>query len=260
MRKVLLVILILVILLPLVILVARSKTPVIDVPSPVATLGQATPISVHVRNARGIRSVKAAVEQSGVHYPVWQVELTPRVTDGTWSFTAGVKSTTQLKDGKAKLIIEATSNDFLRKKGRWEREVTVVTQPPSVSVDRTSIICIWAWRIWLLSASLEAGPRRACALAIRPFGHGRCLAASQDTFRFFAFAWNMPPNTVPVVYAANGAGNDVTSPIVFQFPKKEQPHYTVHDLQVSDAFMQKVVNELDPNGSGDYVTALCAHQ
>jgi len=40
---------------------------------------------------------------------------------------------------------------------------------------------------------------------------------------------------------------------VFQFPKKEQPKYTVHDLQVSDAFMQKVVNELDPNGSGDPV-------
>ncbi len=30
------------------------------------------------------------------------------------------------------------------------------------------------------------------------------------------------------------------------FPKKEQPHYTVHDLQISDAFLQKVVNELDP--------------
>ena len=29
--------------------------------------------------------------------------------------------------------------------------------------------------------------------------------------------------------------------MVFQFPKKEQPHYTTHDLQVSDAFMQKVV-------------------
>ena len=37
------------------------------------------------------------------------------------------------------------------------------------------------------------------------------------------------------------------------FPKKEQPHYTVHDLQISDAFMQKVVGELDPNGSGDMV-------
>ena len=50
------------------------------------------------------------------------------------------------------------------------------------------------------------------------------------------------------------AGNDVTSPLVVMFPKKEQPKYTTHDLQVSDAFLQKVINELDPNGTGDPVT------
>ena len=72
-------------------------------------------------------------------------------------------------------------------------------------------------------------------------------------FSLFAFAWNMPPDTAPLVFAANGAGNDVTSPLVVVFPKKEQPKYTTHDLQVSDQFMQKVVGELDPNGSGDLV-------
>jgi murein DD-endopeptidase MepM/ murein hydrolase activator NlpD len=72
-------------------------------------------------------------------------------------------------------------------------------------------------------------------------------------FSLFAFAWNMPPGTAPLVYASNGTGNQVTGPMVYQFPKKEQPKYTVHDLQVSDSFMQKVVSELDPNGSGDPV-------
>jgi hypothetical protein len=72
-------------------------------------------------------------------------------------------------------------------------------------------------------------------------------------FSLYAFAWNMPLGTIPLAYASNGAGNDVTSPLVVQFPKKEQPKYTVHDLQVSDAFMQKVVGELDPSGSGDPV-------
>ena len=60
----------------------------------------------------------------------------------------------------------------------------------------------------------------------------------------------MPASTVPVADASNGTGNDVTSPIVFQFPKKEQPKYTVHNLVVSDQFMQKVIGEMDPNGSG----------
>src|ERR1700750_1661801 len=72
-------------------------------------------------------------------------------------------------------------------------------------------------------------------------------------FSLYAFAWNMPPDTAPVAYASNGPGNEVTSPLVFQFPKKEQPKYLVRDLEINDAFVNKVVNELDPNGSGDPV-------
>jgi murein DD-endopeptidase MepM/ murein hydrolase activator NlpD len=72
-------------------------------------------------------------------------------------------------------------------------------------------------------------------------------------FSLFAFGWNMPQGTVPQVYATNGVGNDVMTPIEFEFPKKEQPKYTAHTLNLDDKFIQKVVNELDPNGSGDMV-------
>jgi murein DD-endopeptidase MepM/ murein hydrolase activator NlpD len=46
----------------------------------------------------------------------------------------------------------------------------------------------------------------------------------------------------------------VTTTLNAQFPKKEQPKYTNHELQIDDRFMQKVVGELDPNGTGDVVT------
>jgi murein DD-endopeptidase MepM/ murein hydrolase activator NlpD len=72
-------------------------------------------------------------------------------------------------------------------------------------------------------------------------------------FSLFAFAWNMPEGTTPVVFASNGAGNDVTTPLTVIFPKKEQPVYTQHTIQVTDQFMQKVLGELDPNGTGDAV-------
>jgi len=72
-------------------------------------------------------------------------------------------------------------------------------------------------------------------------------------FSLFAFAWNMTPDTVPLVFASAGPGNESTGAMVYQFPKKEQPHYTTHDLQVSDAFLNKVINELDPGGTGDPV-------
>jgi murein DD-endopeptidase MepM/ murein hydrolase activator NlpD len=42
--------------------------------------------------------------------------------------------------------------------------------------------------------------------------------------------------------------------MVISFPKKEQPKYRVRDLQLDDRFLQKVADELDPNGSGDLVT------
>jgi len=252
-RKVFVVVLVILVLLSIGLLIARSATPVVDVPSPVTSLGQTTPITVHVRDPRGIRRLVASVEQNGVQYHVWEAAQPSRVTDGIWNFTAGINSTPQLKEGKAKLILEATSNDLLRRTGRWEREVTVVTRPPVVSVDSDqhylylgmadlatfNVSGVWA----------EAGVR----VGDQTFRAWPMPSARPGFFSLFAFAWNMPPNTVPLVYASNGAGS-VTSPIMFQFPKKEQPKYTVHDLQVSDGFMQKVVGELDPNGSGDPVT------
>jgi len=41
-------------------------------------------------------------------------------------------------------------------------------------------------------------------------------------FSLFAFAWNMPSDTVPLVYASNGAGNDVTSPLVVVFRRSSR--------------------------------------
>ena len=49
-------------------------------------------------------------------------------------------------------------------------------------------------------------------------------------FSLFAFAWNMPSSTVPVVYASNGAGNEATGPMVFQFPRmsNRSTRYTIY--------------------------------
>ena len=172
----------------------------------------------------------------------------------TWNFTAGVKTTPQFKDGKATLIVEATSNDLLHRSARLERDVTVVTQPPTVSVDSDQhYIYIGMADLATLNVT---GAYTAAGVRVgdQSFRAWPMPGGKPGLFSLFAFAWNMPQSTIPVVFASNGAGNDVTSPITVVFPKKEQPHYTVHDLQVSDQFMQKVVGELDPNGSGDMVT------
>jgi murein DD-endopeptidase MepM/ murein hydrolase activator NlpD len=253
-RKAILVILLLVVLVPVVFVVARSATPVIDLNNQINSLGQATPISVHVSDPRGIRKVSATVEQNGAQYAVWQMTQPTKAKDNIWSFTAGARTTPQLRDGKAKLIVEATSGDLLHKTARVERDLTVVTQPPSISVDSEQHY------LYLGMADLATfnvtGSWTAAGVRVgdQSFRAWPMTGGKPGLFSLFAFAWNIPQGTIPMAFASNGAGNDVTSPLTVQFPKKEQPKYTVHDLQVSDAFMQKVVGELDPNGSGDLVS------
>jgi murein DD-endopeptidase MepM/ murein hydrolase activator NlpD len=252
-RKVLLVLVLLVIVVPIVVVVARSAKPVINLTTEVSTIGQATPIGVRVTDPRGIRSASATVEQSGASYAVWQVVQASKAKEASWNFTAGVRTTPQLKDGKAKLIVEATSNDLLHKSARVEREVTVVTQPPTVSVDSEQHY-IYIGMADLATFSVS-GAYTAAGVRVgdQSFRAWPMPGGKPGLFSLYAFAWNMPQTTIPVVFAANGAGNDVTSPLTVVFPKKEQPHYTVHQLQISDQFMQKVVGELDPNGTGDMV-------
>jgi murein DD-endopeptidase MepM/ murein hydrolase activator NlpD len=252
-RKVLLVLVLLVIEVPIVVVVARSASPVINLTSVVSTIGQATPIGVRVTDPRGIRSASATVEQNGASYAVWQVAQASKAKEASWNFTAGVRTTPQLKDGKAKLIVEATSNDLLHKSARVEREVSVVTQPPTVSVDSEQHY-IYIGMADLATFSVS-GAYTAAGVRVgdQSFRAWPMPGGKPGLFSLYALSWNMPQTTIPVVFAANGAGNDVTSPLTVVFPKKEQPHYTVHQLQISDQFMQKVVGELDPNGTGDMV-------
>ena len=241
------------VLVPIAFVLARSATPIMDLPFPVTSLGQATPITVHIRDPHGVRRLAAFVEQNGARYQVFETRQPSNLTDTIENFTAGLQTTPQLQEGKAKLIFEATSNDLLRKTARLEREVMVVTQPPTVSVDSDQhylYLGMADLATFNVSGSwTEAGVR----VGDQTFRAWPMPGGKPGLFSLFAFAWNMPPGTIPLVYASNGAGNDVTSPLVFQFPKKEQPKYTVHDLQVSDGFLQKVIGELDPNGAGDPV-------
>jgi hypothetical protein len=133
-RKLIVVAIALVVLL-LVFFVARSATPVVELPSAIVSLGQATPMTVHVRDPRGLRRLQAFVEQNGARYQAFEMAQPSKSSDSVWNFTAGVKTTPQLQEGKAKLIVEAVSNDLLPKTGRTERDVTVVTQLPTLSVD-----------------------------------------------------------------------------------------------------------------------------
>jgi hypothetical protein len=205
-RKVLLVLVLLVIVVPIVVVVARSAKPVINLTTEVSTIGQATPIGVRVTDPRGIRSASATVEQSGASYAVWQVVQASKAKEASWNFTAGVRTTPQLKDGKAKLIVEATSNDLLHKSARVEREVTVVTQPPTVSVDSEQHY-IYIGMADLATFSVS-GAYTAAGVRVgdQSFRAWPMPGGKPGLFSLYAFAWNMPQTTIPVYSPRTGPG------------------------------------------------------
>jgi len=210
-------------------------------------------VRVQVHDTHGVSKVTAYVEQNGAEYPVWQTMRGADASDSTFDFTVGVKATPELKDGPARLIVEATSGGLFHRTEREARDVNVVTQPPVVSADSdqhylylgmADLVTMNVTGAYT-SAGVRVGDEAFRAWPV-PGGKG-------GMFSLFAFAWNMPAGTTPLVYASNGVGNDVTTPIAVVFPKKEQPVYTLHDIQVTDQFMQKVLGELDPSGTGDRV-------
>ena len=258
--KILLTILIVIIVLPVVFLLAFSDTPEVRLDASATSIGRATPLAIEVSDPHGIRHLAVSIKQNGMSYRAGEITQPARrifwrhdVADSVLNVVAGTKSIPQLKDGKARLIIEAASDDFLGKTGRLERDVTVVTQPPTLTVDSdehylylgmADLVTFNVGGYWT-----EAGVR----VGNETFRGWPMPDGKPGLFSLFAFAWNMPAGTTPLVYATNPAGNEVTAPMAFEFPKKEQPKYRVRDLQIDDRFMEKVVNELDPNGSGDLV-------
>ena len=243
--------------LPLLITLTGCGKPSLDVPATVTVIGQATPIAVRVHDPHGVGKLTATLTQNGAQYPAWQSPAASKDADTTFHLEVGVKTTPQLKDGPAHLVLEATSGGLFHGTTRWERDVNVVTQPPTISADSEQHY------LYLGMADLATmnitGPYTAAGVRVGdqtfrawPMPTGKS-GSKPGLFSLYAFAWNMPSGTIPVAFASNGAGNDVATPLTVIFPKREQPVYTQHEIQVTDQFLQKVVGELDPNGTGDPV-------
>jgi hypothetical protein len=164
-------------------------------------------------------------------------------------FPAGKQQAPALKAGKATLIVEAQSNDFLGRTTSASYDVNVVLEPPRLAVDEaqhyinqggSELVTFTVTGDWS-EAGVKVGPYtfRSFPLPGRP---------NNERFSLFGFAWDLPLDTVPHVYARNAAGTEVTGRFWFKiFPKP----FRTRDLEITDAFLDKVVNQIDPGGSGD---------
>jgi len=227
-------------------------------PTP-ASIGMATPVNIRIVNAHGVRSITARIEQDGNSSMLDQVTR-PAARLGFWRvhapaeayhFVAGKDRAPALKEGKARVIVETRSNDLRGITDTIAADVDVILKPPSVSTDGFqhyinqggSELAIFtpqgSWQ--------EAGVRVGSA----DFRSFPAPGGAQQRLSLFAYSWDTPSGTVPIVFAKNSAGTEATARFWFKvFPKK----FRSRDLPIDDAFLEKVDNQIEPGGSGDLLS------
>lgn len=239
-------------------LVLSSHSALAFDPSPRA-IGQATPVTVHVVNPHGTRSITATIEQNGASMPLaettepanrlrfWQSKLAPQ----DFHFTAGKNQAKDLRDGKARLVVEAESNDLRGSTDTISTEVEVILRAPSVTADEAQHYINQGGSelaVFTPSGSWTEAGVRVGANSFRSFP---MPGNPSQRFSLFAFPWDTPAGTGPFVYVRNAAGTEAKAHFWFKvFPKK----FRARDLPIDDKFLDKVVNQIDPNGSGDLLS------
>ncbi len=217
-------------------------------------VGVSTPFTVEAANPHGVRRVSAYLEQGDARFPLleqseparrflWNRHVAPR----SFKFEAGKTKAPNLKEGKARLVVEAVSNDFRARTDSTSYDVNVILTAPRVSADGLQhyvnqggmeLVTFTTTGVWS-DAGVRFGDReyRSFPLPGRTAG---------QRFAMFAYPWNLDTDAAPVVFARNLAGTEAISHFMFKpFPKK----FRVRDFPIDDALMQKLVNSVDPTGA-----------
>jgi murein DD-endopeptidase MepM/ murein hydrolase activator NlpD len=225
----------------------------------VTAIGNSTPVQVRVDNPHGIRRFTAIIEQNGARYTVVDLReeahrlMFWRSHQGTQirRFQAGKQQASALHDGKARLIVEAQSNDLRGRTDSVEAGVQIILEPPRVSADGAqhyinqggSELVVFTPGGYVTDSGVRAGKYEFRSFP-HPSGHGQ-------RFSLFAYPWDLAGDVAPVVFVRNPAGAEATARFWYKlFPKK----FRSRDLPIDDAFLDKVVNQIEPGGSGDLLT------
>src|SRR4051794_31690496 len=220
---------------------------------PVKAIGENTTVNVQASAAKGVKSFTASVSQNGQTRRVFEDKSKSSAGTRTFQFAAGRKQADFLKEGPARLIIEAKSNDLRGCTSTLEQEVQVVLRPPTIVPDGrqhyinqggAELVTVDLGGNWT-DAGVRAGQYSAGTFPMPGEAD-----SSSHRFSLFPFPWDLSPDTVPVAFARNDAGTEVTGTFwVKVFPKR----FRESTIPLNDKNMGKVVGELDPSGTGSLV-------
>lgn len=223
---------------------------------PPLALGRQNELALQLSNPNGVRSVKLLLQQGGATSDAAAAFSAERfffarkgLPPQSVSLKVSADPAHGFRSGAAKLTVEAVSNDLRAKTDTATYDVTIVLEPPRLQVDAAQhyvnqggaeLVTFTVSGSWS-EAGVKIGPYRFRSY---PLPGSKNPA---ERFSLFAFPWDVPASEIPVVYARDAAGQEVTAGFWFRlFPKK----WRRRELPLNDAFLQKVTADLMP-GNGD---------
>lgn len=222
----------------------------------------AIPIRVALEGPHGARRVNVWIEQGSRQIPLNAVQRPPsyflfwRTKPAPQTLVCAIPAESSLlADGKAKLIAEAQSNDFRGRRTRVEVEVEVALHPPSVSAD-TLVHFVFQGGAEAVNFTpsgywTEAGVR----IGKQTFASFPKPGSKTERVAIFAVPWETPTDAEPVVYVRNPAGAEAIASIRCKISPRR---FRERDIAIDDRFLERVVNQIQPGGSGTLLARFLA--
>ena len=224
---------------------------------PPSVIGAETAFHVTVRNPHGISQLTASLEQDGktqsitaAAFKKHRLGVFRHEAEQNYTVAVGKKNFPAIHDGAAKVTFTATSNDLRGRSDSVTFPVTVNLAPPRVSADGEqhylntggSELVTFTPGGYVTESGVKVGKYTFTSFP---------MANGTRRFSLFAYPWDLDASVVPYVYAANAAGGQARATFTYKlFPKK----FRSRDFELSDALMEKLVNQIDPNGTGDLLS------
>jgi murein DD-endopeptidase MepM/ murein hydrolase activator NlpD len=221
-------------------------------------VGSDSAYQVAIASAHGISQLTTTLEQDGKAQTVTSAQfkkhrlgLFRHEADHTYTIKVGKSNFPALHDGSAKLTFTAKANDLRGSKRSISYLVMVNLTPPHVSADGEqhyinqggSELVTFTPTGYVTDSGVKVGKYR--------FGSFPVPGHPGLRYSLFAYPWDLDAHETPYVFATNPAGNEARATFTFRlFPKK----FRTRDFEMSDALMEKLVNQIDPKGSGDMLT------
>ena len=247
-------------LVPAGVLVVRMTdraAPRVTVKTEAKAIGRKALVTVEAEEPKyGIRDVHAFLVQGSLSVPLgeltnprnpwwrlWRRQVKP---SALLEVEVGKGRAPELKEGPVTIRAEAT-NDSLAGFGKGRTTVSEVTIPVLLTPPRLEIL---SGQHYINQGGSECVVYRAsettAASGVRvgdSFFPGYPLpgAAAGTRFAFFAFPWNAPATTIPVVVARDAAENETTARFNYKLFPKLFRHETIH---LTEDFLKRVVPEI----------------